>query len=132
MYKQLNEMLPERLRPTIISAIGRIHLLLGDVGAAKECFTVVTSAQPDQEHLQNQLNRFVLICMAAKIYVWPLVVEASVGFRHLGFYFSVPIMLYTLVHLSGHCSCYGSYVPLQLLYLDTSLMALLIGDNIVI
>ena len=79
MYKQLNVMLPERLRPTIISAIGRIHLLLGDVGAAKECFAVVASSQPDQEHLQNQLNRFVLICMVTKIKVWFLIVEGPLG-----------------------------------------------------
>ena len=50
-------MLSERLRPTIVSAIGRIHLLLGDVGAAKECFAVAMSSQPGQEQLQNQLNR---------------------------------------------------------------------------
>lgn len=56
-------MLPERLRPTIISAIGRIHLLLGDVGAAKECFAAVTSSQPEHEQLQNQLNRFVPLVM---------------------------------------------------------------------
>ena len=57
IYKQLSKMLPEQLRPTIVSAIGRIHLLLGNVGAAKECFAAVTSSQPGQEQLQNQLNR---------------------------------------------------------------------------
>ena len=47
-----------KLQPTVISATGRIHLLLGDVAAAKECFAAAITDQ-SEEQLQSQLNRLV-------------------------------------------------------------------------
>ena len=83
-------MLPERLRPTIISAIGRIHLLLGDVGAAKECFAAVTSSQPEQEQLQNQLNR----CASSQSCMGKLLYESNI--LHITSYLYEEVIYYSI------------------------------------
>lgn len=52
------QLVPDKLQPTVISATGRIHLLLGDIVAAKECFAAAIPNQAE-EQLQSQLNRQV-------------------------------------------------------------------------
>jgi len=58
VYRQLGQLVPDKLQATVISATGRIHLLLGDVAAAKECFAAAIT-DPSEEQLQSQLNRQV-------------------------------------------------------------------------